>query len=186
LTGAAARGERAVAANETKGNAMIRLLGATAALALTLAATQASRAAEVTQTVTTTASAARVWSMIGKFEAIGTWLPGVASSPADHGSTVGSVRVITLKAPGNPTVTEKLTARHGHSYSYAITAVDPKVLPVSGYTSTISVAKAGAGSTVTWHGSFQPAGGADDAGAEKAVTGLYRSGLDSIKAMVEK
>ena len=161
---------------------MIRLLGA----AIVLAATQTAFAAEVTQSVTTSASPTKVWSMIGKFEAIGDWLPGVASSPADHDSKVGSVRVITLKAPGNPTVTEKLTAHKGHSYSYEITQVDPKVLPVTGYSSTITVAKAGTGSTVTWHGSFQPAGGADDAGAEKAVTGLYRSGLDNIKAMAEK
>jgi uncharacterized protein YndB with AHSA1/START domain len=163
---------------------MIRLLGA-AACALVLAAGTAC-AAEVTQTVTTTASPAKVWGMIGKFDSIATWLPNVASSPADKGDAVGSVRVITLKAPGDPTVTEKLTAHHGHSYSYAITQVDPKVLPVTGYKSTISVAKAGAGSVVTWHGSFKPAGGADDAGAEKAVTGLYRSGLDNIKTMAEQ
>ncbi len=162
---------------------MIRLLGAAA---LAIAALQPAAAAEVTQTVTTTAAPAKVWKIIGRFESIAGWLPGAASSPADHGSTVGSVRVITLKAPGNPTVTEKLTAMHAHSYSYAIETVDPKVLPVAGYTSTISVAKSGAGSLVTWHGAFQPAGGADDATAEKAVTGLYRAGLDNIKKMAEQ
>lgn len=160
---------------------MIRALFA----ALLLAAPFA-HAAEVTETVTTTASPTKVWALVGKFEAIADWLPGVASSPADHDSTVGSVRVITLKAPGDPTVTERLTARKGHSYSYAITKVDPKVLPVSGYTSTISVTKSGTGATVTWHGSFSPAGGADEAAADKAVSGLYRSGLDNIKALAEK
>ena len=163
---------------------MIRLLGAAA---LAIAALQPAAAAEVTQTVTTTAAPAKVWKIIGRFEAIADWLrPEAASSPADHGSTVGSVRVITLKAPGNPTVTEKLTAMHAHSYSYAIVKVDPKVLPVTGYTSTISVAKSGAGSLVTWHSTFQPAGGADDATAERAVTGLYRASLDNIKAMAEQ
>lgn len=163
---------------------MIRLPGAVAALVIGALGTAS--AAEVTQTVTTTASPAKVWSMIGGFDTIGTWLPGAASSPADHGNTVGSVRVITLKAPGDPTVTEKLTARKGTHYSYAILKVDPKVLPVTSYTATISVTKVGAGSEVTWHGSFKPAGGTDDAGAEKAVSGLYRSGLDNIKAMAEK
>jgi hypothetical protein len=68
-----------------------------------------------------------------------------------------------------------------------ITKVDPKVLPVTDYSSTITVAKAdGGGATVTWTGSFQPAGGADDATAEKAVTGLYRGGLDNIKTLAEK
>ena len=163
---------------------MIRTLGAAALLSVAIP--HPSRAAEVTQTVTTTAPPAKVWGMIGKFEDIANWLPGAASSPADHASTVGSVRVITLKAPGNPTVTEKLTAMHKRSYSYAIEKVDPKVLPVTGYTSTISVAKSGTGSLVTWHSMFQPAGGTDDAGAEKAVTGLYRASLDNIKKLAEQ
>ena len=163
---------------------MIRQIAAAAFMAI--AALHAAGAAEVTQTVTTTAPPAKVWGIIGKFEDIANWLPGAASSPADHGSTVGSVRVITLKAPGNPTVTEKLTAMHAHSYSYAIQKVDPKVLPVTGYTSTISVAKSGAGSLVTWRSTFKPAGGADDATAEKAVTGLYRASLDNIKKMAEQ
>ncbi len=147
---------------------------------------QAAAAAEVTETVMTTAAPAKVWGMIGKFDSISAWLPAAESSPADKGSDVGSVRVITLRAPGRPTVTERLTAIKDNSYSYAIVQVDPKVFPVTGYTSTIDVAQAGSGSTVTWHGSFQPAGGADDAAASKAVSGLYRSGLDNIKALAEK
>ena len=162
---------------------MIRLLGCTAA-ALTCLST--AQAAEVTQSITTTASPKAVWALVGPFDGIAGWLPGAASSPADHGNTVGSVRVITLKAPGNPTVREKLTARKGHSYSYAILEVDPKVLPVTHYTCTITVAKSGTGSTVTWHADFQPAGGADEAAADKAVSGLYQSGLANIKTMVEK
>jgi hypothetical protein len=157
------------------------MLAACAALAFT----QAARAVEVTETVTTTATPKAVWHLVGKFEDIGKWLPGVASSPADKGSKVGSVRVITLKAPGDPTVTETLTAHSGHSYSYKIDKVDPKVLPVTAYTSTISVAKGEGGSTVTWHGSFTAAG-TDDASASKAVSGLYRSGLDNIKTLTEK
>ena len=66
---------------------MIRLLGCTAAALVCLSTAQA---AEV----------------VGPFDGISAWLQGAASSPADHGDTVGSVRVITLKAPGNPTVKE--------------------------------------------------------------------------------
>ncbi len=166
---------------------MTRLLLAACLLATPLLAVNATAgAAEVTQTVKTTASPAKVWGMIGKFESIASWLPGAVSSPADKGDKIGSVRVITLKSADGPTVTEKLTARHAHGYSYAILKVDPKVLPVTGYTSTISVAGSGTGSIVTWHGTFQPAGGVDEAGAEKAVSGLYRASLDNIKAMAEK
>ena len=60
------------------------------------------------------------------------------------------------------------------------------MLPVTNYTSTIGVAPAGSGSVVTWRGSFQPAGGADDAAAAKAMSGVYRAGLDNIKAMADR
>jgi len=158
------------------------MLAACALIAFSTAAT----AAEVTETVDTTASPKAVWKLIGPFDGIVNWLPGVVSSPATKGSKVGSVRTITLKAPDGPTVVETLTAHKGHSYSYKIDKVDPKVLPVTGYTSTISVAKTATGSTVTWHGDFTPAGGADEPTSEKAVSGLYRSGLDNIKTLAEK
>ena len=161
---------------------MRRSLAAAAALTCVTTA----QAAEVTQSVTTTASPKAVWALVGPFAGISGWLPGAASSPADHGDSVGSVRVITLQAPGNPTVKERLTARKAYSYSYAIVAVDPKVLPVTGYTSTISVTKNGTGSKVTWHADFQPAGGASEAAADKAVTGLYQAGLGNIKKLAEK
>ena len=144
------------------------------------------QAAEVTQSVTVNAPPAKVWRLVGPFAAISAWLPGAASSPADHGNAVGSTRIITLNAPGHPKVVERLTDYGRDSYTYAITSVDPHVLPVSGYTSTISVAPSAAGSTLTWHGSFAPAGGASAADAEKAVSGLYRAGLDNAKKMAER
>lgn len=54
------------------------------------------------------------------------------------------------------------------------------------YSSTIGVTPAGSGSVVTWRGSFQPAGGADDAAAAKAMGGVYRAGLDNIKTLAEQ
>ena len=126
-----------------------------AVAAVALLSVHAAGAVEVSQTVTTTAPPAKVAGIIGRFDAIAAWLPGVESSPADKGNDTGSVRVITLKAPGNPTVTERLTASMPMGYS-------------------------------TWQGSFQPAGGATDAAASTAVTGLYRAGLDNIKAMAER
>ena len=151
-------------------------------------AMQAAQAADVKEVVDTSASPTKVWSIIKEFDSIGTWLPIAKSSPADKGTKIGSVRVITLKAPGDPTVTEKLTAHSNakHSYSYAIVKVDPKVLPVTGYTSTISVVKTSGGSTVTWVGKFTPAEGVDEATADKAVSGVYRAGLDNIKVLAER
>ncbi len=149
-----------------------------------LAAAQPALALEVQETVMTAAPPAKVWATMGQFDGIVNWLPGVVSSPADKGSAVGSVRTITLKAPGDPKVVERLTAIAPDSLSYVILQVDPKVLPVTNYASTMSVAPSGSGSLVTWRGTFQPAGGADDATASKAIHGLYRSGLDNVKAMM--
>ena len=167
---------------------MGRLVRTLAVAGFGLMAMQAAQAADVKEVVETSASPTKVWSIIKEFDGISTWLPPAASSPADKGTKVGSVRVITLKGAGDPTVTEKLLAHSNskRSYSYAIVKVDPKVLPVTGYTSTISVSKTSGGSMVTWTGKFTPAEGVDEATADKAVSGVYRAGLDNIKVMAER
>lgn len=96
---------------------MIRPMTLAACAALTAFSIRAAAAVEVIESVTTAAPPAKVWGLIGRFDTIAAWLPGAESSPADKGSDVGSVRVITLKAPGSPTVTERLTASAGQSYS---------------------------------------------------------------------
>lgn len=155
-----------------------------AAAAFAIAMAQPAFGLEVQETVMTAALPAKVWATMGKFDGIVNWLPGVVSSPADKGSEVGSVRTLTLKAPGGPKVVERLTAISADSLSYVILQVDPKVLPVANYASTMSVAPSGSGSVVTWRGTFQPAGGVDDAAASKAVHGLYRTGLDNVKTLM--
>jgi hypothetical protein len=50
-------------------------------------------------------------------------------------------------------------------------------LPVANYVSTISVAKDGAGSTLTWSGKYD-AKGASDADAKKTMDGVYQAGVD--------
>ena len=91
-------------------------------------------------------------------------------------------------APGDPTVVEKLTkyAAAKRSYSYDIVKVDPKVLPVVNYHSTITVSANGHGSKVVWSGNFDPPPGGDENASAKAVVGVYRAGLDNIKATTEK
>jgi hypothetical protein len=145
-------------------------------------------AISVTQTVTTTASPDKAWAVIADFDGISTWLPPAASSPADHGNDIGSTRTITLKAPGDPTIVEKLTAYDAkkHSYSYDIVQVDPKVLPVVNYHSTIHVVKGKAGTKVVWTGMFDAPPGVKDSVSAKAIKGTYRAGLDEIKTLAEK
>lgn len=137
----------------------------------------------------------KVWAVMGNFDALSKWHPAIASSVADKGNEVGSVRHLVLKAPGDPSFDEVLDKYDaaGHSYKYEIPKVDPKVLPVNNYTSTITVLDNGkGGSTVEWKGAFyrgymlnDPPEELNDENSVKAVRGVYRAGLDNLKKIVE-
>ena len=167
---------------------MIRLpiLAATALAAATLA--PAAHAVDLVQTVDIAAPPDKVWAIVADFDSISKWHPAAKSSPATKGNMKGSVRVITLNAPGDPTITEKLVAydASAHFYRYDIVKVNPKVLPVIHYHSTFTVTPAGNGSQLVWSGTFDHAAGSTDADAVKAITGVYRGGLDNIKVLAEK
>ena len=142
-----------------------------------------------TKTMEIAAPPAKVWGMIGQFSDL-TWVPPVKTSTATQGNAVGSVRTLDL---GGPRLMEQLTAYDpaAMSYSYVITK-DPanvKTLPVTDYSSTISVKPSGYRSLVTWTGAFKradqgdaPAATADAKAALGALGGGYDAGLGGLKA----
>jgi hypothetical protein len=150
---------------------------------------------KIVETVDIDKPVEKVWAVMGDYDALSKWHPVVASSAADKGNTEGSVRHLVLKAPDNPGFDEVLTKYDaaGHSYKYEIPKVDPKVLPVNNYTSTITVLDNGkGGSTVEWKGAFyrgymlnDPPPELNDEASVKVVRGVYRAGLDNLKKMVE-
>jgi uncharacterized protein YndB with AHSA1/START domain len=137
----------------------------------------------------------KVWAIVKDFDAISKWHPAVASSKTDKGNEEGSTRTLVLKAPGDPSFAEVLLKYDAaeHSYKYEIPKVDPKVLPVNNYTSTITVLDNGkGGSTVEWKGAFyrgymlnDPPPELNDEASAAAVRGVYRAGLDNIKKLAE-
>lgn len=143
-----------------------------------LAGTVPGLAVEVKKSAEVAAPPAKVWQMIGDFCGIGTWHPAIekCTPSAKDGKTL---RTLSLKGGG--TIVEEQTARDDKvmSYSYAIVE---SPLPVSDYSSTISVAPHGSGSTISWTGSFK-AKGASDAAASDVIAGIYDAGL---KALTEK
>lgn len=172
-----------------------RLLRALAALAL-LAGTLAPAAAhgptrqKVTEQVTIDAAPAAVWAAVKNFDALKDWHPAVATSPADNGNNVGSVRSLTLKGGG--ALTETLEAYDDAKMRYSYRAKDGGALPVTNYTSTISVRAEGAKSIVEWRGAFyrghpnnDPPPDQNDEAAVRAVTGIYQAGLANLKKVVE-
>jgi Polyketide cyclase / dehydrase and lipid transport len=120
---------------------------------------------------TSAASADAVWAKVGDFCGISHWHPAIEKCVL---SADGKMRTLSLKGGG--TILEKLEKRDDamHSYSYSIVE---SPLPVANYMSTISVAKDGTGSTVTWSGKYD-AKGASDADAKKTIDGVYQAGVD--------
>ncbi|WP_336486945.1 SRPBCC family protein [Methylobacterium nigriterrae] len=147
---------------------------------------------KIQESVEINAPADKVWSVIGNFQDM-SWLPPVEKTEGKGGNDPKATRTLTLK--GGATVEEELSkySAEKKSYSYRIDKVDVKTLPVNDYSSTIEVEDEGGKSKVTWKGAFyrgymnnDPPPELNDENSEKAVRGLYRTGLDALKAKVEK
>ncbi len=166
------------------------LLAAVLAVSATAgAAYAAAPALHETKTMEIGAPPAKVWAVIGSFGDM-SWVPLVKASAATMGNTPGSVRTLDL---GGPKLVEQLKSYDATAmtYTYVITP-DPaniKVLPVTDYTSTITVKPSGTGSLVTWIGELKradqgdaPAATMDDKAATDAIGGVYDAGLGGLKA----
>ena len=139
-------------------------------------------AATLTRSVDVNSSAAAVWSSIGAWCAIKDWLPPVGMCIED-GKTPPTRTLVTKD--GKAAFVETQTARSDaeHRYSYAFKS---SPLPVTDYVSTIKVSAKGDGtSTVTWIGTYTPARGKEK-DASEALSGIYETGLASIRAKFAK
>ena len=93
---------------------------------------------KVSESIEINAPQEKVWAAIRNFQDM-SWLPPVARTEGENGNAVGATRKLTL-ADG-ATVEEELSKYEPDmmSYSYRITKVDVKTLPVTNYSSTLSV-----------------------------------------------
>ncbi|MGV8989577.1 MAG: SRPBCC family protein [Cypionkella sp.] len=132
-----------------------------------------------------------VWAVIGNFQDM-SWLPPVFSTTGKGGNDINATRVLTLGSEGGPAISELLVKYDAAkmTYSYRIEAVDVAVLPVTNYSSHLTVTpNAGGGSHIEWKGAFyrgypnnDPPENLNDAAAIAAVTGVYKAGLDALAA----
>lgn len=132
----------------------------------------------------------KVWAVVGNFDSLKDWHPAVASSTADKGNETGSMRTVELKGGGS--LVETLQKYDAKAMSYSYRARDGGALPVSNYTSTISVRGDGDKSKVEWRGAFyraypnnDPPPEQNDEAAVKAITTVYTTGLANLKKVVE-
>ncbi|HDZ15971.1 MAG TPA: SRPBCC family protein [Methylophaga aminisulfidivorans] len=159
----------------------------------------------VKETIFINAAPAKVWSLVGDFKSIDKWHPAIASAEM----LSDTERKLTVKADGNPTITEKLEKLDNDKMMMIYKIEDMSVvktitfnskdtpyftLPINNYKSWLSVKAKDGGSEVTWKGKFYRSfldnppvpEGQSDSDAVAAVKGVYTSGLDNLKAMLEK
>jgi hypothetical protein len=134
-----------------------------------------------------------VWAAVGDFQDM-SWHPAVTKTEGQGGNAPGATRTLTLNGGGQ--IFERLDDYQPakRSLAYRIERVDPKVLPVTDYSSWISVAQYREGSSlVTWKGVFSRADPSSDSppdrndqAANDAVTGVYKAGLENLKRLLEQ
>lgn len=147
---------------------------------------------KVVESVEIDAPADKIWALVGDF---GTgwpkWHPAIEASKADKGNEVGSTRHLTIK--GGKFLDEQLEGydASGMTLKYRIKAGD--ALPVTNYSSIVTVQAAGNKTRVEWRGAFyrgfpnnDPPPDQNDEAAVAAVTGVYKTGLANLKAIGEK
>lgn len=144
---------------------------------------------KVTLTTEVAAEPAEVWEAIGNFQDM-SWHPAVHSTEGEGGNEVDATRVLTLGEEGGPTIDEILYKYSDEkmSYSYRITEVAVETLPVTNYSSHLTVKpRDGGGSIVEWRGAFyrgypnnDPPPELNDEAAIAAVSGVYQAGLDAL------
>ncbi len=121
--------------------------------------------------------AAQVWGVIGGFNALPDWHPGIEKSELEGG---GTMRRLTV--PGVGTIVERLEHSDDDERTYTYSIVEGP-LPVSNYISTVRVTEDddGKGCTVEWSSKFDAEG--PEADALAAIGGVYEAGLENLKKM---
>jgi len=139
-------------------------------------------AASLSRSVEVDGTPAQIWSQIGDFCAIRDWHPAIGSCTEDGNNP--PTRILVTK-DGKATFVELQTAANREKHLYGYTFVSSP-LPVTNYKSILKVSAKGSGhSEITWSGEYTP-----DAGKEKdadvALSGIYESGLEAIRARFAK
>lgn len=144
---------------------------------------------KVTLTAEVAADPQQVWEAVGNFQDM-SWHPAVFATEGQNGNEIDAIRVLTLAEAGGPTIDEVLYKYDAAkmSYSYRITEVSVDVLPVTNYSSHLTVKPLdGGGSLIEWRGAFyrgypnnDPPEHLNDEAAVAAVTGVYQAGLDAL------
>jgi Polyketide cyclase / dehydrase and lipid transport len=148
---------------------------------------------KVSETIIINAAPDAVWAKVKDFGAMNTWHPAGEASTAADGNKIGSRRTLTLKGGGKVVEELETYSEADKSFSYRMKEAGP--IPVTNYSATFTVKPGSAAGTalVEWRGAFyrgfpnnDPPPDKNDDAAVAAVTGIYKTGLGSLKAVMEK
>ena len=122
-------------------------------------------------------SADQVWQLVGGFDALPDWLPFIVKSESAEG---GRVRHLTTAEGG--TVVERLQTFDNVARTYTYSILESP-FPVSAYLATLQVeGLTDSSAKVTWSGVFTPVAGTTDAAVEELFAGVYKGGLEALRA----
>ena len=119
----------------------------------------------------------QLWEVIGGFNALPDWHPGVTASTIEYGDG-GTVRVLESAEGGRIVERIENVEYRGHAYTYSLVEGD---LPVSRYVATLRVTKAkrAGRARAEWTAEFA-AEGAPATDVAKACEGFCRAGFDNL------
>lgn len=164
---------------------IVCLLLAAGALSLTAAAASAASLVSakklelIVDETKTEAERRALWEKVGGWCAIKEWHPAVAACEESKEGD-DTFRTLTLKDGGK--IKEKLVDTGATSYRYVITE---SPLPVKNYEAQFSVTPDDDDLdeiNVVWSATYDAADGKDDKEARKTIDGIFKDGIDSIKA----
>ena len=147
---------------------------------------------KVIESIDIDAPADKVWALVGDFaEGWPKWHPAIEASSADNGNAVGSMRRLTIK--GGKFLVERLDLYDPATMTLKYVIRSGDALPVTNYSSMVTVRADGNKTHVEWRGAFyrgypnnDPPPEQNDEAALAAVTGVYKTGLENLKAVAEK
>ena len=125
------------------------------------------------------ASANDVWELVGPFETMQSWFPGIVDTKIE-GSGIGTIRHLTM--PDGAVFSDQLTEQGDHQYSYAIIAGE---VPFENYLATVSVVDNNGSSTLKYHASID----VSEENREASVaflTELYSNAFENVETLLRK
>lgn len=132
----------------------------------------------IVETITIDVSPDEVWRVAGDPATIGEWVPALAGS-----SLSGAERFCTTGDGAK--IAERILSHSDPDRAYTYEIVESP-LPLRSYRSTLRVDGHGGHSHVRWEAEFEALEPAQEDQLEETFTGIYREGLLSLRAQLER